>query len=83
MSGSASWPGFAPGGVYDADEIVKLSNDNAIVVLIQYRLGLHGFLAGKEVKKDGALNAFRQWISSLRYSGFKSISASLVEILEE
>ncbi|KAF5342486.1 hypothetical protein D9611_001410 [Ephemerocybe angulata] len=48
---------FAPGGVYDADEIVKLSNDNAIVVLIQYRLGLHGFLAGKEVKKDGALNA--------------------------
>ncbi|KAF6759864.1 Alpha/Beta hydrolase protein [Ephemerocybe angulata] len=57
VSGSASWPGFAPGGVYDADEIVKLSNDNAIVVLIQYRLGLHGFLAGKGVKKDGALNA--------------------------
>ncbi|KZP26477.1 alpha/beta-hydrolase [Athelia psychrophila] len=33
------------------------SNNRAITVFIQYRLGAFGFLAGPEVKKRGALNA--------------------------
>ncbi|KAG6896037.1 hypothetical protein C0992_010761 [Termitomyces sp. T32_za158] len=32
------------------------ANGGVVSVVIQYRLGLFGFLAGKEVKKNGALN---------------------------
>ncbi|KAF5330005.1 hypothetical protein D9611_010515 [Ephemerocybe angulata] len=54
--GSASWTGFSS-GAYDGNDLVKISDGKAVVVLIQYRLGLQGFLAGEEVKKNGALNA--------------------------
>ncbi|THU80318.1 alpha/beta-hydrolase [Dendrothele bispora CBS 962.96] len=58
-SGSAansSLPGNTKGG-YDGEDLLRISNDRTIVVVIQYRLGLFGFLAGETVKNDGALNA--------------------------
>ncbi|KAF8995799.1 alpha/beta-hydrolase [Hymenopellis radicata] len=48
---------------YNGDDLihgmqqVEGGEDGAVVVLLQYRLGMFGFLAGKEVKEDGALNA--------------------------
>ncbi|KAF5392285.1 hypothetical protein D9757_001481 [Collybiopsis confluens] len=38
-------------------DFVRESNNEIVVVVIQYRLGLFGFLAGSEVKSDGNLNA--------------------------
>ncbi|CAK5281957.1 unnamed protein product [Mycena citricolor] len=38
-------------------DIIQQSNHNVVVVLIQYRLGVFGFLAGSAVKNGGALNA--------------------------
>lgn len=58
MTGSISYPG--EGGynvVFDGNDLVELSDGKAIVVLIQYRLGAYGYLAGEDVKEDGALNA--------------------------
>ncbi|THU87367.1 alpha/beta-hydrolase, partial [Dendrothele bispora CBS 962.96] len=49
-------PGNTTGG-YDGEDLLRISNDRTIVVVIQYRLGLFGFLAGETVKNDGALNA--------------------------
>ncbi|KAF9457860.1 Alpha/Beta hydrolase protein [Collybia nuda] len=42
---------------YNGDDLIKDANGGVIVVTIQYRLGLFGFLPGTEVKKHGALNA--------------------------
>jgi hypothetical protein len=58
---------------YNGAELVQESNNEVVVVVIQYRLGLfgklclqyfeffllfpQGFLAGQQVKEDGALNA--------------------------
>ncbi|KAJ6508688.1 Alpha/Beta hydrolase protein [Mycena sanguinolenta] len=47
--------GFA--GQYDGADLVQESNNEVVVVIIQYRLGLFGFLAGEQVKEGGALNA--------------------------
>ncbi|KAF5345008.1 hypothetical protein D9757_013981 [Collybiopsis confluens] len=41
-----------PGG-----DLVRESHNEIVVVVIQYRLGLFGFLAGSEVKANGDLNA--------------------------
>ncbi|KAJ7205923.1 cephalosporin esterase [Mycena haematopus] len=51
--------GYAAGsaGDYNGADIVQESNNGAVVVVIQYRLGLFGFLAGKQVASEGALNA--------------------------
>ncbi|KAJ7056822.1 Alpha/Beta hydrolase protein [Mycena amicta] len=38
-------------------DIIKQSNNGVVVVLIQYRLGVFGFLPGTAVKQNGALNA--------------------------
>ncbi|KAJ6577948.1 Alpha/Beta hydrolase protein [Mycena capillaripes] len=38
-------------------DLVAQSNRGVVVVIIQYRLGLFGFLPGAEVKKNGTLNA--------------------------
>ncbi|KAJ7505116.1 Alpha/Beta hydrolase protein [Mycena galericulata] len=42
---------------YNGTELVLESNREVVVVIIQYRLGLFGFLAGQQVKDNGALNA--------------------------
>ncbi|KAJ7366930.1 Alpha/Beta hydrolase protein [Mycena albidolilacea] len=51
--------GYATGSAsqYNGADLVQDSNNEAVVVVIQYRLGLFGFLAGQEVKDGGALNA--------------------------
>ncbi|KAL1675613.1 Alpha/Beta hydrolase protein [Schizophyllum commune] len=59
---SSGYPGGKP---YDGDDLIRAARqgrtDGAggeiVVVTIQYRLGVFGFLAGKEVKEDGVLNA--------------------------
>ncbi|KAJ6572346.1 Alpha/Beta hydrolase protein [Mycena capillaripes] len=43
--------------IYNGEDIIDQSNHGVVVVTIQYRLGLFGFLAGAEVKAKGALNA--------------------------
>ncbi|KAF7314362.1 Carboxylic ester hydrolase [Mycena kentingensis (nom. inval.)] len=42
---------------YNGHDLVAAMDGSAVVVIVQYRLGLFGFLAGKQVKNDGALNA--------------------------
>ncbi|KAK7032667.1 carboxylic ester hydrolase [Favolaschia claudopus] len=49
ISGSAS--------IFRGTDIIAQSNRGVVVVAIQYRLGLFGFLPGAEVKNNGALNA--------------------------
>ncbi|KAF2268888.1 alpha/beta-hydrolase [Lojkania enalia] len=41
----------------DPTELQAANNNNFITVLIQYRLGAFGFLAGKDVKENGTPNA--------------------------
>ncbi|KAJ7149175.1 Alpha/Beta hydrolase protein [Mycena crocata] len=43
--------------MYRGTDITAQSNRGAVVVVVQYRLGLFGFLQGTAVKKGGALNA--------------------------
>ncbi|KAK1221633.1 hypothetical protein PQX77_015548 [Marasmius sp. AFHP31] len=42
---------------FQASDLVREANNGVVAVVIQYRLGLFGFLPGSEVKKNGALNA--------------------------
>ncbi|KAJ8514991.1 hypothetical protein ONZ45_g7520 [Pleurotus djamor] len=42
---------------YNATGIVQMSQGSVIAVVIQYRLGVFGFLSSSEVKSDGVLNA--------------------------
>ncbi|KAJ8594571.1 alpha/beta-hydrolase [Rhizopogon salebrosus TDB-379] len=42
---------------FNGADLIMKSNHGVIVVSIQYRLGLFGFLAGEAVKEGGALNA--------------------------
>ncbi|KAG6808187.1 hypothetical protein H0H93_000467, partial [Arthromyces matolae] len=55
MSGSAS--GFSGADFYDGNALISEASGGVVVVVIQYRLGVFGFLAGTQVKKNGALNA--------------------------
>lgn len=41
----------------DPTEFLKANSNGFISVIIQYRLGAFGFLAGEDVKEDGKLNA--------------------------
>ncbi|KAL8688892.1 MAG: hypothetical protein Q9218_005309 [Villophora microphyllina] len=43
-------------GTYNAAPLVKASGMQIVVVNINYRVGVHGFLAGEEVRKGGSLN---------------------------
>ncbi|OCK73895.1 alpha/beta-hydrolase [Lepidopterella palustris CBS 459.81] len=43
--------------LFPGDAMVNQSDGNMLYVSIQYRLGIFGFLAGKEIANDGSLNA--------------------------
>ncbi|KAG1740867.1 Alpha/Beta hydrolase protein [Suillus paluster] len=43
--------------LYNGADLVMESNHGVIIVVLQYRLGLFGFLPGESVKEGGALNA--------------------------
>ncbi|KAJ7616829.1 Alpha/Beta hydrolase protein, partial [Mycena polygramma] len=43
--------------IYNGEDLIKQSNRGVVVVAIQYRLGVFGFLPGAKVKGNGALNA--------------------------
>ncbi|TFL07455.1 Alpha/Beta hydrolase protein [Pterulicium gracile] len=45
------------GKTFDGGDLVKASGDGVIAVVIQYRLGVFGFLGGRDVKANGDLNA--------------------------
>ena len=51
--------GYLAGGAAgdNGADLVKVSKHGVVAVVIQYRLGLFGFLPGKEVKAGGVLNA--------------------------
>ncbi|QRV79185.1 carbohydrate esterase family 10 protein [Ceratobasidium sp. AG-Ba] len=55
VHGGGYFAGFA--AWYDPTTMIKASNDSFVAVIIQYRLGMFGFLAGDEIKKNGDLNA--------------------------
>ncbi|KAF9557097.1 alpha/beta-hydrolase [Agrocybe pediades] len=42
---------------FDGNDLIRESGEGIVVVVIQYRLGLFGFLPGQKVKEGGALNA--------------------------
>jgi carboxylesterase type B len=41
----------------DGSSLIAAASNDLIVVTFNYRVGVHGFLASKEVKKDGNPNA--------------------------
>ncbi|KAH9924570.1 Alpha/Beta hydrolase protein [Fomitopsis serialis] len=55
IHGGGYFGGSASG--YSGQDIIKESDYGAITVIIQYRLGVFGFLPGSEVKANGSLNA--------------------------
>ena len=55
---------FARGGyilgnasVFNGNDLIREAGGGVVAVIIQYRLGLFGFLPGEKVNKGGALNA--------------------------
>ncbi|KAF7327270.1 Carboxylic ester hydrolase [Mycena kentingensis (nom. inval.)] len=42
---------------FRGSDLIRQANNGLVVVVIQYRLGLFGFLAGSQVEEHGALNA--------------------------
>ncbi|KAK0211189.1 Alpha/Beta hydrolase protein [Desarmillaria ectypa] len=48
---------FGSASVYSGNDLIHEADGGVIVVVIQYRLGLFGFLAGESVKAHGTLNA--------------------------
>ncbi|KDQ25028.1 hypothetical protein PLEOSDRAFT_1107944 [Pleurotus ostreatus PC15] len=45
------------GAAYNGADLVTEADNGVVVVVIQYRLGIFGFLPGSRVKENGALNA--------------------------
>ena len=55
---------FARGGYvegnasqFNGNDLVREAGGGVVAVIIQYRLGVFGFLPGEKVKEGGALNA--------------------------
>lgn len=42
---------------FSGEDLLGISNKGVVAVVIQYRLGLFGFLPGNAVKQNGVLNA--------------------------
>ncbi|KAF9475482.1 cephalosporin esterase [Pholiota conissans] len=53
--GSAS--GLFGTDIQNGNDLIREANNGVVVVVIQYRLGIFGFLPGQKVKDGGALNA--------------------------
>ncbi|TEB27080.1 cephalosporin esterase, partial [Coprinellus micaceus] len=50
--------GYIGGGIgNDGNDLITAAHGKVVVVQMQYRIGVFGFLAGVEVKKHGVLNA--------------------------
>ena len=51
--------GYAFGSAppYNGNDLVREAGNGVVAVVIQYRLGVFGFLPGEKVKEGGALNA--------------------------
>ncbi|KAE9408460.1 alpha/beta-hydrolase [Gymnopus androsaceus JB14] len=51
--------GYISGGAdtFEGSDLLREANNEIVAVIIQYRLGLFGFLPGSEVKANGTLNA--------------------------
>ncbi|KAF5360641.1 hypothetical protein D9756_005137 [Leucocoprinus leucothites] len=43
--------------MFDGDDLIQQAGGNAVVVILQYRLGLFGFLSGQKIHDEGVLNA--------------------------
>ena len=43
--------------MFDGGDLIKEAGGNVVAVVIQYRLGVLGFLSSSEIKANGALNA--------------------------
>lgn len=48
MAGSAS--------TFNGEDLIRESKNGVVAVVIQYRLGLFGFLPGQKIKAGGSLN---------------------------
>ncbi|KAF8871826.1 Alpha/Beta hydrolase protein [Infundibulicybe gibba] len=57
MQGGASLTLPGTDVIYDGDDLIREANGGVVAVIIQYRLGVFGFLPGMKVKEGGALNA--------------------------
>ncbi len=55
MAGSAS--GFSGTDISDGNDLVREAGGGVVAVIIQYRLGVFGFLASQQVHDNGVLNA--------------------------
>lgn len=55
MGGGAWNLGF--GGIYNGSDVLRRVGEGVVVVAIQYRLGVFGFLSGQRVKEGDILNA--------------------------
>lgn len=50
--------GYIGGGIgNDGNDLITAAHGKVVVVQMQYRIGVFGFLAGVEVKEHGVLNA--------------------------
>ncbi|CAE6416958.1 unnamed protein product [Rhizoctonia solani] len=54
IHGGGYFAGYAAS--YDPTTMIQASNNSFVAVVIQYRLGMFGFLPGSEIKKNGTLN---------------------------
>jgi len=43
--------------MFDGDDLVRQAGGQVVVVIIQYRLGVFGFLSGQKIHDQGVLNA--------------------------
>ena len=43
--------------MFDGSDLIKEAGGNVVAVVIQYRLGVLGFLSSSQIKANGALNA--------------------------